>query len=95
LTGANREMKNNPNYYYYLITQYNKDIPSLYEDQINVDLKRTFPEDPLFSQEATLESLRRILTAFSRRNFSIGYCQGFNFIAGRLFKIFRNEVFIM
>ena len=64
----------------------------MYADQISVDLKRTFPEDPLFALEESLESLRRILIAFCRRNYSIGYCQGFNFIAGRLFKIFKNEV---
>ncbi len=29
--------------------------------------------------------------AYSRRNISIGYVQGFNFIVGRLFKIIQNE----
>lgn len=35
--------------------------------------------------------LKRILIAYSRRNISIGYCQGFNFIAGRILKTIDNE----
>jgi hypothetical protein len=36
-----------------------------------------------------------LLLAYSRRNISIGYCQGFNFIAGRLLKTFESEVYII
>jgi len=36
--------------------------------------------------------MRNILTAYSRRNLTIGYCQGFNFIVGRLLKVMENEV---
>jgi hypothetical protein len=35
--------------------------------------------------------LKNVLLAYSRRNISIGYCQGFNFIVGRLLKVFNNE----
>jgi hypothetical protein len=36
--------------------------------------------------------LKNILIAFSRRNSSIGYIQGFNFIVGRILEIVENEV---
>jgi hypothetical protein len=35
--------------------------------------------------------MKNILLAYSRRNLSIGYCQGFNFIVGRLVSILTNE----
>jgi hypothetical protein len=38
-------------------------------------------------------SIKRILLAFSRRNTSIGYCQGFNYIVGKIYKICQNEVY--
>jgi hypothetical protein len=38
-----------------------------------------------------LARLRNILKAYSRRNISIGYVQGFNFIVGRLLKVNQNE----
>jgi len=36
--------------------------------------------------------LQNILKAFTKRNFSIGYCQGFNIIVGALLQRFPNEV---
>ena len=36
--------------------------------------------------------LKNVLIAFSRRVTTIGYCQGFNFIVGRILKICQNEV---
>ena len=36
--------------------------------------------------------IRNILIAFTRRNSSIGYTQGFNLIVGRLLQIVKNEV---
>lgn len=56
-----------------------------------MDLARTYPNDPLFHLNSTMKSLKNILLAYSRRNVSIGYCQGFNFIVGRLLKEFDNE----
>ena len=35
--------------------------------------------------------LKNILLAFSKRNISIGYVQGFNFLAGRILKIIQDE----
>ena len=36
--------------------------------------------------------MKNILISYSRRNLTIGYCQGFNFIVGRILKIVENEV---
>lgn len=56
-----------------------------------MDLHRTYPCDEFFKKSSTLKSMKNILLAYSRRNVSIGYCQGFNFIVGRILKILRNE----
>ena len=44
-----------------------------------------------FQDEKNLQSLKNILLAYSRRNISIGYMQGFNFIVGKILKNIENE----
>ncbi len=85
-------MYNNPGYYETISKNYPSYIPSPFENQIDVDLRRTFPEDPYFKIDSNLAMLKNVLLAYSRRNMSIGYCQGFNFIVGRLLKLFDSEV---
>jgi hypothetical protein len=85
----------NKNYYAGLIKNYPDNILSPYENLINLDLERTFPADPFFQDEKNLKKLKNILLAFSRRESTIGYCQGFNFIVGKILKIFEDEVNIM
>jgi hypothetical protein len=85
-------MINNKDYYKNLTEFFPEFIPCPFENQIEVDLHRTFPDDPFFKKEENVNKLRNILVAYSRRNIGIGYCQGFNFIVGRLLKIFPNEV---
>ena len=86
-------MLNNPNYYANLTTNYpEKLIPSPYINQIDLDIKRTFPKDPFFQNPSTLRTLRNVLIAYSRRNTTIGYTQGFNFIVGKILKQISNEV---
>lgn len=89
-SGALREKENNIGYYETLVN-FPPGIPSPYENQIDLDLHRTFPEDPFFQLDSTISSLRNVLLAYSRRNVTIGYCQGFNFIAGRIIKTIKNE----
>ena len=92
-TGAKREMLNNPNYYTNLTSNYpEKLIPSPYINQIDLDIKRTFPKDTFFQNPSTLRKLRNVLIAYSRRNTTIGYTQGFNFIVGKIHKQIPNEV---
>ncbi len=53
-------------------------------EQIELDLQRTFPFNKFFlgRNSRGIVKLRRILRAFTRHCPKIGYCQGFNFIAG-------------
>jgi hypothetical protein len=85
-------MRNNKNYYKNLSTGFPENIPSPYENQIELDLYRTFPGDPFFDKEENIQKLKNVLLAYSRRNLSIGYCQGFNFIVARLLKVYKSEV---
>lgn len=80
------------NYYYNLLHKFPEDIPTLFETQINLDLGRTFPKDPFFIDKNNIAKLKNILIAFTRREATIGYCQGFNFIVGKILKICKDEV---
>ena len=90
-SGAKKEMLEHPNYYNYLLKYYPKEIELQNEHQIEIDLKRTFPEDDFFHNEEIINKLRNILSTYSKRNLSIGYVQGFNFIVGRILKYISNE----
>ena len=89
-SGAQNEIKLNPHYYSNL-RKLSKEVPSLYLNDIEKDLDRT--NQILLSQnESYKEMLRNILICYSIRNSSIGYCQGFNFIALRIIEVVQNEV---
>ena len=90
-SGAKKEMLEHPNYYNYLLSHYPKEIELPNEHQIELDLKRTFPEDSFYHQNDIINKLRNILLTYSKRNLSIGYVQGFNFIVGRMLKYISNE----
>ena len=76
----------NKNYYKNLITL-SEEMGTPYQVQIEKDLKRSkYKNDNLF-----IESIRRILTCYSIRNSSIGYCQGFSFIVESIFKVIKEE----
>ena len=89
-SGAAREIKNNKGYYNKLL-QYSKIVPCPSENQIKLDLRRTFPEEKECMTETFIERLKNILICYSIRNTSVGYCQGMNFICGRLLLIMGNE----
>jgi hypothetical protein len=91
-SGARKEMKDFPNYYDDILNEYPNYVPCLFEKNIENDLNRTFPEEEFFQDSDNINKIRNILIAFSRRNSSIGYTQGFNFIVGRLLKVLGNEV---
>ena len=82
----------NKDYYSDLIRNYPDNFVSPYESQINLDLERTFPNKPFFQNHTNIIKLKNILLAFSRRNSTIGYCQGFNFIAGKILEVCEDEV---
>ena len=72
--------------------KFSQTIERINEHQINMDLKRTFPEISFFQDEKNINKLKNVLICYSIRNSPIGYCQGFNFIAARLLQLFENEV---
>ena len=89
-SGAAREKKNNKDYYENILNNYPDYIPSNWENVIDADIPRTFPDEKNLNEEDP-KKLRNILVAYSRRNPKIGYCQGFNFFAARLLLIFEDE----
>lgn len=52
--------------------------------QIELDLNRTYPDEPYYMNGEGQISLRRVLQAFSKYDVQMGYVQGMNFIAGAL-----------
>lgn len=91
-TSAKKELKNNPDYYKNLTKRFPAEIVSPFQEIIKLDLHRTFPYDEYFKDEKNLLKLKNILLAYSRRNITLGYCQGFNFIVGRIMKVVDKEV---
>jgi hypothetical protein len=87
-SGAKKQINENPSYYSNL-KKLSLEVPSLYKDQINKDIKRTTNPGNVPKFE---EKLYNILICYSIRNSSIGYCQGFNFIVARLIYILKDEV---
>lgn len=85
-------MDNNPQYYDCLVNDYPYYIPSAYETLIELDLPRTFPHETYFRNKENIAKLKNVLIAYSRRNVTVGYCQGFNFIVGKLLMVFESEV---
>ena len=66
-------------------------VPCPSEKQIILDLRRTFPEEKECMTEKFLEKLKNVLICYSIRNTTVGYCQGMNFIAGRILLIMGDE----
>lgn len=91
LSGAKRELTNNPNYYFNLVNNFPDYIPQTMENQIELDLHRTFPNDPFFKKEDNLHRLKNLLLAYAKRNIIVGYCQGFNFIGAYFLKLYDDE----
>jgi len=82
--------KSNENYYFYL-RDHNMLYPNPCFNQIDLDLRRTFPNENQNFVEKYIDSLKNVLYTFVKRNPTIGYCQGMNFIVGNLLKILSEE----
>jgi hypothetical protein len=79
--------------YYQDLLKLSKEIPSLYEKQIDKDIRRTI-NDNLKNNEELKIKMKNVLMCYSIRNSSIGYCQGFNFLVLRLLEVLKGEVII-
>ena len=82
LSGARKENLNNPNYYFSLLNSFINSNNNFNENQIEKDINRTFIQNS--NPELIKETLRNILITYSKRNLSIGYVQGFNFILNKI-----------
>jgi len=83
ITGAKAQMRDSVGYYALLLA-WKGSAQTQFSAQIDKDLQRTYPEEGFLAMPGAMQSLRNVLVAYSWRNPSVGYCQGMNFIAGRL-----------
>ncbi|TCD66119.1 hypothetical protein EIP91_001728 [Steccherinum ochraceum] len=60
--------------------------------EIEKDVGRTMPLNIFFGRTgAGVDKLRRVLTAYSRRNKAVGYCQGMNLVTSTLLLVHADE----
>ena len=65
------------------------DGKSIYDEQIRLDIVRTFPENKWFNDHH--ETLRNILNAFCIVNEGLGYPQGLNFLVFPLYYVYYRD----
>ncbi|GAM18618.1 hypothetical protein SAMD00019534_017930 [Acytostelium subglobosum LB1] len=82
-SGAYLRLASNPDEYYTILKVYNGKS-SVATKQIKMDIRRTFPEHKYLNSPKYMEQLSNVLTAYSWRNPTVGYCQSMNFLAGYL-----------
>ena len=87
---AKADLANNTTYYDDLL-KLSKEVPSLYEKQIDKDIKRTINDNSKDNNDLK-RKMKNVLMCYSIRNSSIGYCQGFNFLVLRLLEVLKGEV---
>ena len=90
ISGAKKENLDNPNYYFSLVNSFNDYIKKFNESQIEKDINRTIIDDSINSN-IIKQKLKNILLSYSKRNHSIGYIQGFNFIVAKILKMLPDE----
>lgn len=84
--GSDKQRANNPGLYASLAKRLSG-ASSLAIQQIELDLRRTFPNNPLLDRPEDIDRMRRVLGAYSLRSPDIGYCQSMNFIVATLYVI--------
>ena len=73
----------NPSLYQDTLSKY-EGQGSMAIDEIEKDLNRSLPEYPGFQSDEGIGRLRRVLTAYSWTNESVGYCQAMNIVVAAL-----------
>ncbi|OAA37620.1 TBC domain protein [Metarhizium rileyi] len=76
-----------PGYYEDLVAQNGEDDDAAVVSQIRMDIHRTLTDNIFFRKGPGVQKLKELLTAYSRRNKDVGYCQGMNLIAANLLLI--------
>jgi Rab-GTPase-TBC domain len=91
-TGASHELaqEHNKGYYHRLLNS-NVDYPNPCFHQVEIDLNRTFTEMNVTESEKYIPALRNVLQTYVKRNPTVGYCQGMNFIVGRMLQYMTEE----
>ncbi|KAG2382520.1 hypothetical protein C9374_005100 [Naegleria lovaniensis] len=85
ITGVDKKIKENRGYYKKILEVHRgQSCPN--EAQIDLDLCRTFPSHPFFSNSHSVGrmQMKNVLTAFSWRNPYVSYCQSLNYLVGAL-----------
>lgn len=73
--------------YYKKLKKMALEYPNPSFNQIELDLRRTFTELKVAKSERLIVKLKNVLFTYCKRNPTIGYCQGMNFLVGRLLKV--------
>ena len=77
--------------YYRRLKKMDMDYPNPSFSQIELDLGRTFTELKINQTGDLINKLRNVLYTFVKRNPTIGYCQGMNFLVARLLKMMQKS----
>ncbi|KAF7727879.1 hypothetical protein EC973_006878 [Apophysomyces ossiformis] len=75
---------------YNRILEENKNKNSLSLEEIEKDLNRSLPEYSAYQTEQGINSLRRVLSAYSWKDPELGYCQAMNIVTSAIL-IYMNE----
>ena len=89
-SGALAAIHNDPEYYNNLKEHF-MTYPSPAYGQIDLDLDRTFLETCSPHSKASREVLKNILYCYAKRNPTVGYCLGMNYIVAHLLRYMGEE----
>lgn len=74
------------------LSHFPRALDSSFSDLIDLDIQRTFADDPEWRLKGYDQVTRRVLLAYADRNKSVGYCQGLSFIVGILVTVVNEEI---
>ena len=87
---AKQLMDSNPGYYKSLIENF-KSYPNPCFSQIDLDIRRTFPHLKSIDSKDKEKQMANVLYSYAKRNPTIGYWQGLNFVVAMLLHVLDEE----